>query len=143
LLMDIDHFKAINDEFGHQIGDDVLKFVAARIKSTLRDGDIVGRYGGDEFGIILREMPLASAKLLAERIRNAIRSAVFTVRSTSTLMKPITVSIGLAELFRGMQSAVLVEQADKALYAAKRAGRNIVVLHADVQATERMEGIAV
>jgi diguanylate cyclase len=138
LLVDVDRFKTINDEFGHPIGDDVLRMVASRIKSNMRDDEIFARYGGDEFGIIVHGKPLFVAKLLAERIRKSIESSEIKLRSTTTVLSAITVSIGVAQLNRGETSADLIRHTDNALYAAKRAGRNVVVSQADVETTAQM-----
>jgi len=127
LMADIDHFKRINDEFGHQMGDDVLRLVAARLKSSVRDGEIA-RYGGEEFGVVLYNKSIQIGKLIAERIRTAIESAEMRVRSTGAPVGRITVSIGVAELKPRMSDEDLVRRADAALYAAKRKGRNCVVL---------------
>jgi len=133
LMVDIDHFKRINDEFGHQMGDDVLRLVAARLKSSVRDGE-VARYGGEEFGVVLYNKSIQIGKLIAERIRAAIESAEMRVRSTGAPVGRITVSIGVAELKPRMSDEDLVRRADAALYAAKRKGRNCVVLADDAEA---------
>ena len=127
LMVDIDHFKRINDEFGHQMGDDVLRLVAARLKSSVRDGEIA-RYGGEEFAVILYNKSIQIGRLMAERIRAAIESVEMRVRSTGASIGRVTVSIGVAELKPSATAADIIRNADGALYAAKRKGRNCVVL---------------
>jgi diguanylate cyclase len=127
LMVDIDHFKRINDDFGHQMGDDVLRLVAARLKSSVRDGEIA-RYGGEEFAVILYNKSIQIGRLMAERIRAAIESVEMRVRSTGASIGRVTVSVGVAELKPGVTSAEIIRSADEALYAAKRKGRNCVVL---------------
>lgn len=131
LMVDIDHFKRINDEYGHQMGDDVLRLVAARLKSGVRDGE-VARYGGEEFGVVLYNKSIQIGKLIAERVRTSVEGAEMKVRSTGAPVGRITVSIGVAELKPRMSGDELVRRADEALYAAKRKGRNCVVLEDDV-----------
>jgi diguanylate cyclase len=135
LMVDIDHFKRVNDEFGHLMGDDVLRLVATRLKGSVRDGEIA-RYGGEEFGVILYNKSLQIGKLIAERIRTSVESAEMKVRSTGTPVGRITVSIGVAELKPRMSGEELVRRADEALYAAKRKGRNCVVLEDEVVVPE-------
>ncbi len=133
LMVDIDYFKRVNDEFGHQMGDDVLRLVATRLKSSVRDGEIA-RYGGEEFAVVLYNKSLQIGKLIAERIRVAIESAEMKVRSTNTPIGRVTVSIGAAEYKPRLSSADLIRNADEALYAAKRRGRNCVVLEDSIEA---------
>jgi diguanylate cyclase len=135
LMVDIDHFKRINDDFGHQMGDDVLRLVAARLKSSVPDGEIA-RYGGEEFGVVLYNKSIQIGKLIAERIRTSVEGTEMRVRSTGAPVGRITVSIGLAELKPRMSGEDLVQRADEALYAAKRKGRNCVVLEDEVVAPE-------
>jgi diguanylate cyclase len=131
LFADIDHFKSFNDRFGHQVGDQVLRLVAGLITNALRDGDVVGRYGGEEFGIILPGTPLADAKKTAERIRTAILARDIKKRGGTGSFGRITISIGVAQFREGETPVALVERADACLYAAKRAGRNRVVGESD------------
>jgi len=127
LFCDIDHFKDFNDRFGHQVGDQVLRLVASLIKSTVRDGDVVGRYGGEEFGIILPATPLATAKMAAERIRSAVMAKEVRKRGSEESFGRITISIGVAQLRDGETAPALMQRADGCLYVAKRSGRNRVV----------------
>jgi diguanylate cyclase len=131
LFCDIDHFKNFNDKFGHQVGDQVLRLVAGLIKNTLRDRDVFGRYGGEEFAIILPSTPLAVAKMAAERIRAAIMVREIKKRGTGGSFGSITISIGVAQLRDGETSLALLKRADGCLYAAKRSGRNRVVSESD------------
>lgn len=123
-MIDIDHFKSINDTYGHPIGDVVLVDVARRMSGAVRDGDIVGRYGGEEFMIVLPGTPLVEGKRIAERIRTRISDSLV---STAAANIRVTVSIGLAERGSDEEADALVERADAALYSAKAAGRNCVV----------------
>jgi len=127
LFVDVDHFKRFNDQYGHQVGDDVLRLVASKLKSSVRDGEIA-RYGGEEFGIILYNKTLPIGQLIAERIRLAIESTELQARSTTEKLHNISVSIGVAEWKRTATVDDLVRRADEALYAAKRRGRNCVVI---------------
>lgn len=140
LLVDVDHFKRVNDQFGHQMGDDVLRLVAARLRSSVRDGEIA-RYGGEEFGVVLYNKSLAIGRLIAERIRVAVEGAEMRVRSTGAPVGQITVSIGVAELRARVSGEDLVRNADAALYVAKRKGRNCVVLE-EVPETDSAENRA-
>jgi diguanylate cyclase len=133
LFVDIDHFKKVNDQFGHQMGDDVLRLVAARLKSSVRDGEIA-RYGGEEFAVILYNKSIQIGRLIAERIRVSIESAEMRVRSTGASIGRVTVSIGVAELKPRLTAADIIQSADEALYAAKRKGRNCVVLEDSIDA---------
>lgn len=118
LLIDIDHFKQVNDDFGHPVGDRVLKQVAQLLQSQVREGDLLARYGGEEFALALPQTPLQSALALAERIRRTVADQPIEPRR-------VTVSIGVAALTAETASAAaLLLQADQALYGAKRAGRN-------------------
>jgi diguanylate cyclase (GGDEF)-like protein len=132
LYIDVDHFKQVNDTYGHQAGDDVLREVAARAKAELRMSDALGRYGGEEFVVLLIDADLDSAAVVAERIRAGIADQPFILPDGG--MAPVSVSIGAAALggvereqaIEGVAQA-LVAQADQALYEAKASGRNRVV----------------
>jgi two-component system cell cycle response regulator len=129
LLFDIDHFKGINDSFGHDAGDDVLRAFADRLRRGVRSIDLVARYGGEEFVVIMPDTDAGFAGTVAERLRSDVEKLPFGTRSGLAL--PVTVSIGLAEWQGPADSAeALLKRADKALYLAKRAGRNRVVASA-------------
>jgi len=128
MMLDVDYFKTINDRFGHQRGDQILKRVAKTIKGCLRRSDIVGRYGGDEFFVILTETKSQNAKVAAERVRQLIASLAFT--SSSRVPLKLRISIGISgfpsEKVKSFKD--LISIADQALYQAKKAGRDRVVL---------------
>lgn len=127
LILDLDHFKAVNDRFGHEQGDCALQIVVQRIKDTIRDVDLVGRMGGEEFGVFLPGLSIAATAGVAERIRSAVASAPF---SPQGLSHQLSVSIG-AVTFTDRQTFVdLYRLADKNLYAAKHSGRNRVEITA-------------
>lgn len=126
VIFDLDHFKRINDTYGHVAGDMVLMELAELVQAMLRTEDVFARYGGEEFAIILRGIALSDAGVLAERLRAAVELRPF-VNSGQRL--PVTVSIGVAEFDDQVEDSMgLVEAADGALYAAKQSGRNKVLL---------------
>lgn len=126
ILLDIDHFKKFNDVFGHLSGDLVLRSVAQLLTVTLRQMDVVCRYGGEEFAVICPGSRLHEAKVAAERIRQAVAAkTVFLKEGTAQ----VTVSLGAAEVGEAEIAEGLIQRADDALYAAKRAGRNRVHWH--------------
>jgi diguanylate cyclase (GGDEF)-like protein len=128
LLLDIDHFKQVNDRFGHDAGDQVLKEVARRIVAGLREVDLAARYGGEEFAILLPHTSKTDAKIVAERLLSNLRKQPFTFGSERVL---ITASVGCAgntDVTTG-QADDLVKAADLALYEAKNGGRNAVVMY--------------
>jgi diguanylate cyclase len=126
LMVDIDHFKQFNDTFGHQTGDQVLRLVALSLKQTIKGKDIACRYGGEEFGIILPNTKLAQAAIVAEHVRNAVMTKELVKRSTGENLGRITISLGVAVWRKGDLGSDIVARADRALYAAKRGGRNAV-----------------
>jgi two-component system cell cycle response regulator len=129
LLFDIDHFKGINDTYGHDAGDDVLRDFSDRLRRGVRGIDLVARYGGEEFVLVMPETDAGFAGTVAERLRRDVETVPF--RTKSGLSFPVTVSIGLAEGRGPTDTAeALVMRADQALYAAKRSGRNRVVASA-------------
>ena len=132
-LIDLDHFKAINDTAGHAAGDEALRSVVAATAAQLRAYDLLGRYGGDEFLLILPQTGCADAFTAAERIRDAVFSA-----SLSRSRPAITLSIGISEAVAGEQAPLLLSRADQALYEAKRSGRNCTrcVLQAQASTAE-------
>jgi diguanylate cyclase (GGDEF)-like protein/PAS domain S-box-containing protein len=118
LMIDIDHFKAVNDQHGHQVGDETLKRCARAMAESLRRTDFIARYGGEEFCVVLPETPLEAGNPVAEKLRLAAKA----------LPTPsVTVSIGAAQWEPGASATDILQQADKALYAAKEAGRDCVV----------------
>lgn len=124
IIMDIDFFKKINDKYGHQTGDLVLQKMAQAVNSALRESDIFGRIGGEEFSIILIETEQTTALLTAERIRSLIETLnINTGKDTIH----ITVSIGVSFFKEGDDISTLSKRSDEALYSAKRTGRNRVV----------------
>src|SRR5690606_3188696 len=123
VMFDIDHFKHINDNFGHLAGDFVLKELAHLVKSRLRPDDIIGRYGGEEFCAVLPETALAGAGSIAEDLRRRVEERQFTFEGETM---PVTVSLGCSELGGDMDVLLLVKCADERLYDAKRSGRNRV-----------------
>ncbi len=124
VLLDIDHFKAVNDTYGHQKGDEVLQDVSRLVTASLRATDFLARYGGEEFAVILPQTDLASANRIAERTRKLIEATVFNHDCRGF---QVTVSLGVATWCPSMQSAeALIAAADRALYQAKSAGRNRV-----------------
>jgi diguanylate cyclase len=141
LFIDIDNFKQINDRFGHQIGDDVLRLVASKMKSNVRHGE-VARYGGEEFGIILYNKLLEIGRLIAERIREAVESVEMRDRASGDSFGRVTVSVGVAEWNPGSTASDLIGRADAALYIAKRKGRNCVAVADGTEALRRAAQIA-
>lgn len=125
VMADLDHFKRINDTHGHLVGDGVLREVAARLRSAVRDIDVVGRYGGEEFIVIFAKASLDTAREIAERIRTRIAGTPIKVHSVAV---GITMSLGLTAMRAGDSVEALMERADLALYAAKTQGRDRVVV---------------
>jgi diguanylate cyclase len=127
LLIDIDHFKKFNDNFGHGVGDQVLRLMANVLKERLREYDLPARYGGEELIAVLPGADLATCAAVAERIRRVISECRITRRSTGELLPSITVSIGVGQFQFGESMTDLIERCDRALYLAKRNGRDRVV----------------
>ncbi|MSQ47281.1 MAG: diguanylate cyclase [Deltaproteobacteria bacterium] len=128
LLADLDHFKEINDTYGHSYGDSVLKEVAHTFTRHCRSSDLCARYGGEEFAVLLPETPLPDARLVADRLCTAIRGLTFAQATTTV---HVTVSLGIACFDANNPQSLeeFMEQADQALYAAKRNGRNRVEVY--------------
>jgi diguanylate cyclase (GGDEF)-like protein len=124
VFVDIDFFKKINDEYGHQVGDAVLKEIYARLEETLRAYDFVGRYGGDEFVMALPGTDAAGGVAAAERLRESVRDGALGK------LAGVTISLGVAELEQDMYVDMLLRNADLALYRAKNMGRNRTELFA-------------
>ncbi|RJO71740.1 MAG: sensor domain-containing diguanylate cyclase [Myxococcales bacterium] len=123
MMLDIDHFKKVNDTYGHQAGDAVLQEVARLLRTLLRRTDYACRYGGEEFAVILTDTPLENSVISAERVRRAVEEKVILFGEQTIR---VTVSIGLSGCEPTTTKADIIEAADRALYRAKRAGRNCI-----------------
>lgn len=123
VFVDIDHFKRINDDYGHQAGDTVLKGIFARLEESLRAYDFVGRYGGDEFVMALPGNDAEGGAAVAERLRESVQETAVGKVPT------VTISLGVAQLEQGMNAEALLRNADMALYRAKNGGRNRTVMY--------------
>jgi diguanylate cyclase (GGDEF)-like protein/PAS domain S-box-containing protein len=122
LMFDLDHFKKINDEFGHDKGDKVLKAISTLLLAHLRESDTLSRWGGEEFMVLLPETNRHEATLLAEKLRLAVEEYDFSVN------RAVTISIGVSEFQKGESGKSLFKRVDEALYSAKGAGRNQVAV---------------
>ncbi len=127
LMLDLDHFKQVNDDYGHTVGDKVLRAVAQRFKETIRQQDVIGRYGGEEFGLILPEADVRAAYRTANRIRSKIASSPFALTNGDEMN--LTVSIGIATLGEDTPDLTsFIKAADSALYKAKESGKDCIVV---------------
>lgn len=135
LMIDIDHFKSVNDLYGHQTGDEVLKMIAKKLKEKIRSFDIAARYGGEEFAIITPEMDSQGAAIFAERIRTIIEETEFN--GLGNIPLKVTISVGTAsytekDIEEKISRKVFIKRADQALYRAKKQGRNQVCNYSGV-----------
>lgn len=138
VMADLDHFKKINDAHGHLVGDQVLRVAAARMVAGARDGDEIGRYGGEEFMFVLQDTDLAEGKDVAERIRLRINSDVVRGRNAEI---NLSLSLGIAQARAGDDIDTLIDRADAALYSAKLAGRDCVCLERREQQARFRTGV--
>lgn len=128
VLCDIDHFKSFNDTWGHQTGDQVIRFVASALTKFALPDHLVARYGGEEFAVIMPRTPLKEAGRIADQIRSAIEAKRLVRRSTNETIGAVTVSFGVGLYAPGETASQLVARADECLYLSKRSGRNRVSL---------------
>jgi diguanylate cyclase len=141
LLIDVDHFKRFNDNFGHGVGDQVLRLIAKVLRERVRDQDLPARYGGEELIGVFPDSDLRACAAVGEAIRRAISECKITRRSTGEVLPGVTVSIGVAQLRPGESMADLIERCDRALYKAKDAGRNRVSIDMECE-SELMSPLA-
>lgn len=136
IMTDIDYFKNVNDTYGHAAGDLVLKNVSSVIKHQLRDYDIAGRYGGEEFAIILPYTKIEEAQMVAQRLRRAVENTKIDISKVNTdadeKIIGVTISLGISEYKNGDNEKTLLQKADKALYKAKESGRNRAEVYEEV-----------
>jgi diguanylate cyclase (GGDEF)-like protein len=125
LMLDLDHFKRINDDYGHGVGDDVLRAISAALKNQLRNVDMIFRFGGEEFMVLLSNTGIEAASLVGERLRSAVENLQYLSRGQAIRL---SMSLGCAALQPCEAAESLVHRADEALYAAKRDGRNRMML---------------
>ncbi len=125
VMADLDHFKNINDTHGHLVGDGVLREVAARLRAAVRDVDLVGRYGGEEFMVVFHKTPLTTAREVSERVRARVAGTPIKLQNVAV---HITISLGLGQASVADSVDSLIERADHVLYLAKEQGRNCVVV---------------
>lgn len=131
VLMDVDHFKAVNDRFGHVAGDEVLRGIAHHAMTHLREGDLFARFGGEEFALLLPNTTLSVAEVIAERLRLTIASANFLPESRPPLT--VTVSMGLTLIQpQDCEIEAILRRADGALYRAKESGRNCLIVETQI-----------
>jgi diguanylate cyclase (GGDEF)-like protein len=129
LMVDLDHFKRINDTYGHAAGDHVIKTVAKTLRAASRNADMTFRYGGEEFVLLLNKTDAPGARITAERMRSTIESLAIIIQGRTI---PVTISVGVATLCRMETMHGFIDRADRALYGAKESGRNrVVVAHAE------------
>ena len=133
LMIDIDHFKKFNDSYGHLVGDQVLRLVTRVLQESVREGDLAARYGGEELMAVLPNATLDVCADVAERVRRRISEARLTRRSTGLEISSVTVSIGVAQFRLGESADVMLERCDRALYQAKRSGRNCTVTESGIE----------
>jgi diguanylate cyclase len=131
LMFDIDHFKSFNDNYGHLTGDQVLRLVALSLKQSIKGRDIIARYGGEDFAVVLPNTALRQALSAADNIRRAVMSKELKKKSTGEILGRITISVGVSMLKPDDSTDSLIERADACLYAAKRSGRNRVICEVD------------
>jgi len=130
LMLDIDHFKSVNDNFGHVFGDKVIKLVAAVIKMGVKGADTACRYGGEEFVVLLPNTPVEGVMVVAESIRKTIEEGKIKQGIKGKIIASVTISIGVAKYQQGDTLKDLLDRADQALYQSKQQGRNRVTLSA-------------
>jgi diguanylate cyclase (GGDEF)-like protein len=131
VMLDIDHFKNVNDTHGHMVGDEVIKHLSALIKKHARETDVCGRYGGEEFTILLADTPLKNGYVFAERLRKAVNEAVVKFNQVTLTY---TISLGIAEVDDATNShETWIEHADSALYQSKEGGRNKTSLYVNAK----------
>ena len=133
LIIDIDRFKTFNDEYGHLMGDAVLKFVAKKMKEMIKGKDFVARFGGEEFAIILPETSLSGALSVAEHIRKFFELSPLKAATALKKLGSVTVSTGVALYRFGEPLDVFINRSDRALYHAKNTGRNRVASEQDLK----------
>ena len=127
LMIDVDHFKQFNDTYGHQTGDQVIRLLAQTLRDNIKGRDTAARYGGEEFSVILPRTNLASARQLADAIRNNVRQKNVISEIDGARIEKVTVSIGIGNFEFGEPLGHLIKRADQALYLAKQNGRDCVV----------------
>lgn len=130
LIADIDHFKGINDSYGHVFGDKVIRAIATILRDNVKGKDLAARYGGEEFVIILPDTPLAGAGSLAESIRRTVEGSRIKRAGTNEIVANVTISLGVARHRHGESDRELLARADQALYQSKQQGRNRVTVAA-------------
>ncbi|MEG2637441.1 MAG: GGDEF domain-containing protein, partial [Acinetobacter sp.] len=134
VLLDLDHFKSINDQFGHHMGDNVLIAVSQELNDQIQKHDLVGRFGGEEFILILKHASLPKAYQIAERCRTTIEALVISNDEGQSIR--VTASFGIAQSHHGLRPQQVLSQADKALYAAKASGRNQIKCYLEINPSE-------
>ena len=139
LMLDIDHFKSFNDNYGHLTGDQVLRLVGQSLKQTIKGQDITARYGGEEFDVVLPNTPLRQALTVADHIRRAVMSKELKKKSTGEILGRVTISVGVSMLQIGDDMESLIGRADACLYAAKRSGRNRVICEVDPEYSAELQ----
>ena len=127
IMIDIDHFKVFNDTYGHQVGDQVLRLVARTLSEGLRPNDLLTRYGGEEFSVIVPAAKLADAERLAEKLRERMAAKDIINQTKNEKLGRLSISLGVAQMKPGESLHHFIERADRALYKAKASGRNRVV----------------
>jgi diguanylate cyclase (GGDEF)-like protein len=132
-MLDVDHFKSLNDTYGHPAGDEVLQQLATIMNDSLRGSDTAYRYGGEEFAMLLRETSIPDALLVADRFRGAVELSFARWREG----RAITVSLGVADIAEAAEPKLLIAAADRALYRAKTEGRNRVVTNSATPSDDR------
>ena len=136
IMLDIDYFKKFNDQYGHQVGDEVLRIVGSHLRENLKGKDFPSRYGGEEFIVLLPNTKLDKAYIVAEQLRKNISEKGLKIKKTGQSLGNITVSVGVSEIRAGDTAISVVERADAALYLAKDSGRDNVKSEKDVESVK-------
>lgn len=139
LLADVDHFKSFNDRFGHLTGDRILRLIADTLRQNLKRTDLVARFGGEEFAVVLPDTRLVDSRRLAENLRRAIATHDLIKPATGESLGRVTVSVGVSTWHAGEEIQALIDAADVCLYEAKKSGRNRVVAENELDGVESVE----